>query len=158
MLNTDMELLYNINPNDANQPTRCNRFSQTTCPVTNQFDFPTWVQQFAEKPQPPPPPANGTDEPGASRWLSVFARAFNKMGSVAYSNLQCLKCASADQGTLSDNEYCVGPQYGCYNTTNSWICPSFQNTTTTPSPSNSSSSIFFPRIILLILIIFFFIL
>ena len=110
-----------------------------------------------QQPPPPRPPRNEkttsvrqlprrSDNPGAERWLSVFARAFNKMASVGYDNLQCARVSSPDQGTLTDNDYCVGPQYGCFSGTGgAYNCalPRLQKLT-------SSSSSFYPYLLLLL--------
>ena len=63
---------------------RCMR----TSAVYPTLNFDKYALEFAE----------GTtatqDEPGASKWLTTFARAFQKMGEAGYDEgtLQCLKC------------------------------------------------------------------
>ena len=54
------------------------------------------------------------DLPGSARWLSVFARAFNKLSSVGYSKqqLQCAKCQIPTCSTCGQKELCEGPDYG----------------------------------------------
>jgi len=104
MLAADMQLIYGINPQEVPLA-----FGETCGPLATEEDleakmtkprcmrtssvYPTlnfdkYALEFAE----------GTtatqDEPGASKWLTVFARAFQKMGEAGYDQtaLQCIKC------------------------------------------------------------------
>ena len=82
MLNTDMQLVYEVNPPSSNptcgplcfdiSPKSFGCDLNSTCRLSNSSDpsqdFLYWVTQFAMS-----DPKN-LDEPGSSKWLSVFAR------------------------------------------------------------------------------------
>jgi hypothetical protein len=134
MLNTDMQLLYDIDPSvpSKNAAASCSRFATSVapgnvvlaarpapnCPFLSASlsiapssparSFSTYVLQFAEGDTP------SQDEPGASRWLSNFTRAWKKMTEIGYGgggdgDLHCIDgCVPSFCPACTAEEFCNG--------------------------------------------------
>jgi hypothetical protein len=106
MLNTDMQLLYDIDAStpSKNQDTYCRAYTDINdhtchCPFLNESSpqKPDFAKQTSTQ-----------DEPGATRFMYSFSRAFQVMTKVGHGldSLSCAQCIPTFCGSCTLSELC----------------------------------------------------